>query len=103
MTISFEIPEEIEEQLRSTGTDPNRTAKESLLVELYRQKQITHYQISQALGLSRYEVDGLLKRHDVPLDLSIEEFRTDAASLRELRRDELSSPTSLSDFRNSRH
>ncbi len=86
MTISFEIPGDIEAQLRSTGTDLNQAAKESLLVDLYRQKQITHYQISQALGLNRYEVDGLLKRHDVPLDLSIEEFRTEAASLRELRR-----------------
>ena len=86
MTISFEIPQDIEQRLRSAGADLNQTAKESLLVELYRQKQITHYQISQALGLSRYEVDGLLKRHDVPLDLSIEEFRSQAASLRELRR-----------------
>jgi predicted HTH domain antitoxin len=86
MTICFEIPQDIEERLRSTGADLNQTAKESLLVELYRQKQVTHHQISQALGLSRYEVDGLLKRHDVPLDLSIEEFRTEAASLRELRR-----------------
>ncbi len=86
MTISFEIPDDIEAKLRSTGTDLNQTAKEALLVDLYRQKQITHYQISQALGLSRYKVDGLLKRHDVPLDLSIEEFRTEAASLRELRR-----------------
>jgi predicted HTH domain antitoxin len=86
MIISFEIPEDIEEHLRSAGADPNQTAKESLLVELYRQKQVTHHQISQALGLNRYEVDGLLKRYDVPLDLSIEEFRSEAASLRELRR-----------------
>ncbi|MGC8643006.1 MAG: UPF0175 family protein [Isosphaeraceae bacterium] len=86
MTITFEIPGEIEQELRTAGADLNQTAKESLLVELYRQKQITHYQISKALGLSRYEVDGLLKRYDVPLELSIEEFSAEAASLREPRR-----------------
>jgi predicted HTH domain antitoxin len=86
MTISFEIPQDIEQQLQSAGADLDQTAKEAFLVELYRQKQISHHQISQALGLNRYEVDGLLKRHDVPLDLTIEEFRTEAASLRELRR-----------------
>ena len=86
MMITFEIPPDIEQRLRSAGADLNLTAKESLLVELYRQKQITHYQISQALGLSRYEVDGLLKQHDVPLDLSIKEFHNQVASLRELRR-----------------
>ncbi|CEF48449.1 unnamed protein product [uncultured bacterium] len=85
MTISFEIPGEIEQRLRSAGADPNQTARELLLIELYRQKQVTHYQISQALGLSRYEVDGLLKKYDVPLDLTIDEFHAEAASLRELR------------------
>jgi predicted HTH domain antitoxin len=86
MTISFEIPADIEEHLRFRGVDLNQTAKESLLVELYRQKQITHYQIAQALGLNRYEVDGLLKRYDVPLDLTIEEVRSEARSIREFGR-----------------
>ncbi len=86
MTISFDIPLEIEQRLRSTGSDPNQTAKESLLVELYRQKLISHHQISQALGFSRHEVDVLLKRHDVSLDLSIEEFLSEAAALRQRRR-----------------
>jgi len=86
MTIRFDIPLEIEQRLRSAGTDPNQTAKESLLVELYRQKLISHHQISQALGFSCPEVDVLLERHDVPLDLSIEEFRSQASALRQRQR-----------------
>ncbi|WP_165234687.1 UPF0175 family protein [Aquisphaera insulae] len=82
MTITFEIPGDIEERLHATGTDPNQAAKESLLVEMYRQRRITHHQVAQALGLSRYEVDGLLKRYDVPLDISIDEFHAEVASLR---------------------
>jgi DNA-binding transcriptional ArsR family regulator len=83
MNISFDLPSEIEAALRSAGADPARAAKESLLVELYRQRHITHHQLGEALGLSRYEVDGLLKRHDIPLEISLEEFRAEAATLRD--------------------
>ena len=86
MTIHFEIPDCIAEQLRAAGIDLNQTAKESLLVELYRQEQITHHQLAEALGLNRYETDGVLKRHGVEMELSLEEFRRQAASLRERRR-----------------
>ncbi len=86
MTIHFEIPDRIAEQLRAAGIDPTRTAKESLLVELYRQEQITHHELAEALGLNRYETDGVLKQHGVEIDLSPEEFQAQADSLRELRR-----------------
>jgi hypothetical protein len=57
-------------------------AKEAVLVELFRQRHITHHQLGEALGLTRSEVDGVLKRHNVPLDLSLEAFHAQAASLR---------------------
>jgi hypothetical protein len=47
---------------------------------------MTHHQLAEALGLNRYETDGVLKRHGVEIDLSPEEFRSQADSLRELRR-----------------
>jgi hypothetical protein len=81
MKIVFEIPTDIAEVLHSSGADPGRTAKESLLVELYRQRNITHYQLGEALGLNLYEVDGVLKRYNVVLDLGLEEFNAEAASL----------------------
>jgi predicted HTH domain antitoxin len=77
MMIHFEIPESIEEQLRSSGIDPTQSAKELLLVDLYRKGKITHYELRKALSLSRYETDGVLKRHDVPIELSIEELRAE--------------------------
>jgi predicted HTH domain antitoxin len=83
VTIHFDIPADIERHLRSNGADPNESAKESLLVELYRQRKVTHHQIAQALALGRLEVDALLKRHDVPIDLTIEQFEAEAARLRE--------------------
>ena len=86
MTIRFEIPEHLAQQLRAAGIDLKQTARESLLVELYRQKHITHHQLAQALGYNRYETDGVLKRHGVEVELSLDEFQAQAQSLRELRR-----------------
>ena len=52
---------------------------------LYRQDLITHHQLAQALGMSRYETDGVLKRHQVSMLVTAEEMRAQAASLREVR------------------
>jgi len=82
MTIRFEIPQDIEQQLRSSGIDPDREAKEAYLVDLYRQERLTHHQLAEALGLSRYETDGVLKRHGVELELTPEMFRSQVATLR---------------------
>jgi predicted HTH domain antitoxin len=86
MSISFEIPKEIEHQLRSNGANLDEEAKEAYLVELYRKEKITHHQLSQALSLSRYETDGVLKRHGVEQELSHEEFRSQVTSLGKMRR-----------------
>ena len=86
MTIHFEIPTNIEEQLRCAGIDPTQTAKELFFVDLYRTERITHHQLAEALGLDRYETDGVLKRHGVGIELSREEFLSQVDSLRELRR-----------------
>ncbi len=85
MNISFELPQDIEEQIRTNGEDPSGEARELFLVELYRRERITHHQLSEALGLSRYETDGVLKKHEVWLELTPEELAAQAASLRDVR------------------
>ena len=86
MSISFEIPQEIEHQLRASGANLDEEAKEAYLVELYLKEKITHHQLAQALSLSRYETDGVLKRHGVEQELSHEEFRSQVTSLGKMRR-----------------
>lgn len=81
MTVRFDLPVELEAILRESGQEPNSALKEAALVELYRIGSITHHQFSGALGLGRLAADEVLKRHDVPLDLSIDEFRAELASL----------------------
>jgi predicted HTH domain antitoxin len=83
MTISFEIPPEIAHELRADGADLDREAKEAFLVELYRRDRIAHHQLAEALGLDRYETDGVLKRHKVSPGVSAEETRSQAAALRD--------------------
>jgi hypothetical protein len=87
MNISFDLPRDIEQWLQGAegSVDLSRDAKEAYLVDLYRRRKITHHQLGQALGLDRYDIDGLLKRHDVELELSLEEFNAEVASLREAK------------------
>lgn len=84
MSISFDIPKDIEHQLRTAGADLNREAKEAFLVELYRQHKISHRQLGEMLDLERYETDGLLKKHNVGLGISPEQMRAEAAALRDV-------------------
>ena len=67
-------------------TDFSRDAKEAYLVDLYRQHKITHHQLGKAFGLDRFDTDVLLKHHGVELELSLEEFNAEVASLREASR-----------------
>jgi predicted HTH domain antitoxin len=83
MTISFEIPREIERELSESVADLNADAREAYLVNLYREDRISHHQLAEALGLSRLETEGVLKRHKVSSGVTAEEMRAQAAALRE--------------------
>lgn len=85
MTVSFELPCEMEQSLREELDNLDRTAKEALLVELYRRRKLTRHQLSGALGLSRFETDAVLKRHEVFYDLTAEDVARESEALRELR------------------
>ncbi len=61
MSISIELPADIEQHLRHEMANFDQAARESLLVELYRQRRLTHQQLSRALGLPRLETDALLR------------------------------------------
>ena len=86
MTVSFELPEAAEQALRMHGPDLSQAAKEAVLIELYREGRLFHGELAQALGISRYEADGLLKRHGVMLDLSAETLASETRSLEQMTR-----------------
>jgi hypothetical protein len=75
MSVTFEIPSILEQQLRRELKDLDQLAKEAALVELYRQAKITHHELATALGLDRFATEGLLKRYHVTDDLmTVDEF-----------------------------
>ncbi len=85
MTIYFEIPCDLEQELGGNGADLNSEAREAFLVELYRQDRITHHQLAEALGVSRLETEGVLKRYKVSSGVTAEEMRAQSAALRDVR------------------
>ena len=85
MSISFEIPQDIEQQLRTGGTDLNREAKEVYLMEQFRQAKITHRQLEEALGLSFHETEDLLKCRGLGHDIDAAEFEAGRERLRKAR------------------
>src|SRR6266566_2874581 len=51
MTISFDVPPEVDQLLRRECADPSAAAKELFLVDLYRRGRITRDQLGRALDL----------------------------------------------------
>jgi predicted HTH domain antitoxin len=83
MSVTIQLPTNIEQRLRQDLGNLDEAGKEAMLIELYRQDQLTHYELSQALGLDRFETDALLKKHNVTEDLpTVEELAEDLARVR---------------------
>lgn len=87
MAVTVELPADVEKRLRAESPDLEADAKEAMLVELYRQAKLSHYELSLALGLDRFETDGVLKKHNVTEDLpTAEEIEEGLRHLRQLVR-----------------
>jgi hypothetical protein len=86
MNLAIPIPEDLEQKLRPKTPDLDATAREAVLVALFRQGRLTHKQFSQALGLDRWQAEAVLKTHNVTEDLpTIEEIREQVQLSRNLR------------------
>jgi len=85
MAIEIQLPSTIEEKLRLQLGDVAVAGKEAMLIELYRQGKVSHAELAEGLGLSRYETDGVLRCHNVTEDLlTSEELAEQLARLRKL-------------------
>ena len=88
MAVSFQLPTDLEHELRSDVRDLDAEAKEALLVSLYRQGKLSYVALSKALGLDRFETEDVLRKHNVTEDLgTVEDYLADAATLAKLRND----------------
>jgi hypothetical protein len=86
MTVSFDIPTDLEQSLRHDLADLGAQAKEAFLVSLYRQGKLSHLALAQALGLDRFETEEVLHKHRVTEDLgTAADYLADAQTLAQLR------------------
>jgi hypothetical protein len=69
MAATVQLPADVEQNLRAQTSDLDTESKEAMLVELYRQDKLTHYELGRALELDRFETDAILKKHNVTEDL----------------------------------
>lgn len=85
MTISFQLPPELEQSLRRKSPNVEGEAKESYLVAMYRQGQLSYSDLATALGVDRLTVEEILHRHGVTEDLGkIEDYLADVNTLRNI-------------------
>lgn len=59
------MPADLEQKLRRDTPNLDADVKEAYALELFRRGKLSHYELSQVLGLDRFETDAFLKRHRV--------------------------------------
>jgi hypothetical protein len=78
MQVHLDVPEDVARRFAAEPGGITRAALEALAIEGVRSGKLTVHQARQMLGiLSRYEMDGFLKTHGVPLAITLEDVVTD--------------------------
>ncbi len=82
LTVTLDVPPEIEAKLRAGTSNLDAEVTEAYALELFRQGRLSHYELSQVLGLDRFETDAYLKRHKVfEGSLTMEDLEADRETL----------------------
>ena len=84
MTLSINLPAEIESTLRSHfGAKLEERAKQDLATTWFREGRITSRQVAELLGMSLFEAHAFLKSRGASLPMSIADVEADLDTLRE--------------------
>ncbi len=86
MPITFELQEDLEQQLSRDFGDLGQAAREALLTEAYRRGKLSIGRLAGTLGIGVLEADAWLAERGIPLNYDFDDFQTDRQTLRELRR-----------------
>lgn len=89
MLVSFNLPADVEQQLAASFGDLGRAAKESLVIEGYRQRKFGIATVRRALGFeTRWEAEQWLAQRKVPMNYTPEDLEADRQTLNRLFGDE---------------
>lgn len=84
MSITFELPKEVEQSLRERFGDLNQAAKEALLVQAYREGRLSVGQVARVLGKGVVEAQAWLSEKGAPLNYSSEDLEEDRKTIADL-------------------
>lgn len=82
MQLTVELPDEFAETLATHRTELEGDLREAIAVSAYRRGVLSRAQVGQLLGLHRFEVDKLFRRHHVYLDYTDEQIERDLRNAR---------------------
>jgi uncharacterized protein UPF0175 len=81
MEVTIQIPDDIAASIQTAGRDLPRSVLEAYALEGYKTGQLSAYQVQKVLGFETpMELDGFLKAHEIYLDYSEDDVKTDTAT-----------------------
>jgi predicted HTH domain antitoxin len=84
MSVTIEMPEEIEQQLQKEWENLPRRALEALAVEGYRSGALTRAQVGRMINLNFWETEAFLKEREAYLHYSEEDLEQDLVTQKRL-------------------
>lgn len=84
MEITINLPEDVAKVFLGDGESLEREVLEATAIEGYRAGRLSHAQVGRMLDLRRFKVDEFLKKHNVPLNYTIEDLQSDRETLDKL-------------------
>jgi hypothetical protein len=86
LTVEIPIPEPLLSSLGGDQRDLPRRAFEAVIADQYRNGKLSHVDVSQLLGVDRFETDGFLKRHSAFRPEELADYATDFDRFQNLAR-----------------
>jgi hypothetical protein len=85
MNLTLEIPDDLALRLCASGGDLSRRALEALAVDEYKHDRLTQPELQRLLGIeTSFQLDALLKVHDVWIEYTMEDAEREIESLKRL-------------------
>ncbi len=83
MNVVVTIPDKFAADFQGRG-ELSRQMLESFAVESYRREDLSLGQVAELLNLSIDEANALLKKHDVPLNYTLEDYKAERKTIETL-------------------
>jgi predicted HTH domain antitoxin len=84
MSITFDLPQDVERDLRKKYGDLSQAAKEAFLVDSYRESRLSVGQIARSLKKGVIETQAWLSERGAPLSYSMEDLEADRQTIAKL-------------------